>query len=153
MRRRLYSKQKVKEYSRKLLSVLSVLINLNHLCPKYKQNLLRYRYKTVKQQHWSTWRFQVMTDLKTPSAFSTTIKPPNNRWILVSKMYYLIAFINALWGHDAMLRTFQMPLVPKTDKYILNKWQTSWNSSIGNTLFEIKPFIGDYHSVVRSIRK
>ena len=33
------------------------------------------------------------------------------------------------------------------------KWQTSWNNSIGNKLLDIKPTIGEYHSVVRNIRK
>ena len=35
----------------------------------------------------------------------------------------------------------------------MNEWQTSWNSSIGITLIEIKPTIGENLSVVRSIRK
>ena len=42
---------------------------------------------------------------------------------------------------------------PSINKYILDQWQSSWNYSIGNKLLEIKPTIGDYHSVVRSIRK
>ena len=39
------------------------------------------------------------------------------------------------------------------NKYILEEWQTSWNNSIGNKLFDIKPTIGEYQSVVRNIRK
>ena len=35
----------------------------------------------------------------------------------------------------------------------MEEWQTSWNNSIGNKLLEIKPNIGEYHSVVRNIRK
>ena len=42
---------------------------------------------------------------------------------------------------------------PSINKYILEEWQTSWNSSIGNTLFDIKPNIGEHQSVVRNIRK
>ena len=42
---------------------------------------------------------------------------------------------------------------PSINKYILDQWQTSWNNSIGNKLFEIKPTIGEHQSVVRNIRK
>ena len=35
----------------------------------------------------------------------------------------------------------------------MEEWQTSWNNSIGNKLLDIKPTIGEYHSVVRNIRK
>ena len=39
------------------------------------------------------------------------------------------------------------------NKYILEKWQTSWNNSIGNKLLDIKPTIGEYQSVVPNIRR
>ena len=42
---------------------------------------------------------------------------------------------------------------PSINKYILEKWQTSWNNSIGNKLLDIKPTIGEYQSIVRNIRK
>ena len=42
---------------------------------------------------------------------------------------------------------------PSINKYILEEWQTSWNNSIGNKLLDIKPTIGEYQSVVRSIRR
>ena len=42
---------------------------------------------------------------------------------------------------------------PSINKYILEEWQTSWNNSIGNKLLDIKPSIGEYQSVVRSIRR
>ena len=42
---------------------------------------------------------------------------------------------------------------PSINKYILEEWQTSWNNSIGNTLLDIKPTIGEYQSVVRNIRR
>ena len=42
---------------------------------------------------------------------------------------------------------------PSINRYILEKWQTSWNNSIGNKLLDIKPTIGEYQSVVRNIRK
>ena len=35
----------------------------------------------------------------------------------------------------------------------MDKWQTSWNNSIGNKLLDIKPTIGEYQSVVPSFRK
>ena len=35
----------------------------------------------------------------------------------------------------------------------MDQWQTSWNNSIGNTLLEIKPTIGELQSVVQNIRK
>ena len=35
----------------------------------------------------------------------------------------------------------------------MDQWQTSWNSSIGNKLHEIKPTIGEHQSVVRNLRK
>ena len=35
----------------------------------------------------------------------------------------------------------------------MEKWQTSWNNSIGNKLLDIKPTIGEYQSVVRNIRR
>ena len=41
---------------------------------------------------------------------------------------------------------------PSINKYVLDQWQTSWNNSIGNQLFEIKPTIGEHQSVVRNIR-
>ena len=37
---------------------------------------------------------------------------------------------------------------PSNHKYVLDQWQTSWNSSIGNKLLEIKPTIGEHQSVV-----
>ena len=42
---------------------------------------------------------------------------------------------------------------PSINKYILEKWQTSWNNSIGNKLIDIKPTIGEYQSFVQNIRK
>ena len=39
------------------------------------------------------------------------------------------------------------------NKYVFDQWQTSWNSSTGNKLLEIKPTIGEHQSVVRNIRK
>ena len=42
---------------------------------------------------------------------------------------------------------------PSINKYILEEWQTSWNNSIGYKLLDIKPTIGEYQSVVRSIRR
>ena len=42
---------------------------------------------------------------------------------------------------------------PSINKYILEEWQTLWNNSIGNKLFDIKPTIGEHQSVVRNIRK
>ena len=42
---------------------------------------------------------------------------------------------------------------PSINKYILEELQTSWNNSIGNKLFDTKPTIGEYQSVVRNIRK
>ena len=39
------------------------------------------------------------------------------------------------------------------NKYILKEWQTSWNNSIGNKLLDIKPTIGEYQSIVQSIRR
>ena len=42
---------------------------------------------------------------------------------------------------------------PSINKYILEQWQTSWNNSIGNKLFDIKPTTGEYKSVVRNIRR
>ena len=41
---------------------------------------------------------------------------------------------------------------PFINRYILNNWQTSWNNSVGNKLFDIKPNIGSSQSVVRNIR-
>ena len=35
----------------------------------------------------------------------------------------------------------------------MDQWQNSWNNSIGNKLFEIKPTIGEHQSVVRNIIK
>ena len=35
----------------------------------------------------------------------------------------------------------------------MEECQISWNNSIGNKLFDIKPTIGEYQSVVRNIRK
>ena len=35
----------------------------------------------------------------------------------------------------------------------MEEWQTSWNNSIGNKLFVIKPTIGEYQSVVPNIGK
>ena len=42
---------------------------------------------------------------------------------------------------------------PSINKFILKKWQTSWNKSIGNKLLDIKPTFGEYQSVVRNFRK
>ena len=42
---------------------------------------------------------------------------------------------------------------PSFNKYILDQWQTSWNYSIGNIFFEMKPTISEHQSVVRNIRK
>ena len=42
---------------------------------------------------------------------------------------------------------------PSINKYAYDKWQTSWNNSIGNTFLEIKPTIGEHQSVVPNIRK
>ena len=39
---------------------------------------------------------------------------------------------------------------PTINKYILEKWQTSWNTSIRN---DIKPTIGEYQSVVQTLEK
>ena len=33
---------------------------------------------------------------------------------------------------------------PSINKYVLDKWQTSWNNSIGSKLLEIKPTIGEH---------
>ena len=41
---------------------------------------------------------------------------------------------------------------PFINRYILNNWQTSWNNSVGNELYDIKPNIGSSQSVVRNIR-
>ena len=41
---------------------------------------------------------------------------------------------------------------PFINRYILNNWQTSWNNSVGNKLYDIKPNIGSSQSVVRNIR-
>ena len=40
---------------------------------------------------------------------------------------------------------------PFINRYILNNWQTSWNNSVGNKLYDIKPNIGSSQSVVRNI--
>ena len=40
---------------------------------------------------------------------------------------------------------------PSINKYILDQWETSWNNSIGNKLFKIKPTNGEHQSVVRNI--
>ena len=42
---------------------------------------------------------------------------------------------------------------PSINKYVLDRWQTSWNNSNGNKLLEIKPTIGEHQSVVRNARK
>ena len=42
---------------------------------------------------------------------------------------------------------------PSINKYILEEWQTSWNNSIGNKLLDIKPIIGEYQSVVETLKK
>ena len=42
---------------------------------------------------------------------------------------------------------------PSINKYILEERQTSWNNSIGHKLLDIKPYIGEYRSVVRNVRK
>ena len=42
---------------------------------------------------------------------------------------------------------------PSINKYILDQWQTSWNTSIGNKLLEIKPTIGEHQSAFRNIRE
>ena len=52
--------------------------------------------------------------------------------------------------------SFKLPFSyfkPSINRYILDKWQTSWNNSIGNKLRDIKPTIAEYQSVVRNIRK
>ena len=52
--------------------------------------------------------------------------------------------------------SFKIPfsnVKPPINKYIWDKWQTSWNNSIGNKLLDIKQTIGEYQSVVRNIRK
>ena len=38
-------------------------------------------------------------------------------------------------------------------KYILDKWQTSWNNRIGNKLLEKEPIIGEHQPVIQNIRK
>ena len=42
---------------------------------------------------------------------------------------------------------------PSLNEYILDKWQTTWNDSVGNILLNIKPTIVEYQSGVRYIRK
>ena len=42
---------------------------------------------------------------------------------------------------------------PFINRYIVNKWQLLWNSSVGNKLFEIKPVIGQSQPVVRNVRQ
>ena len=42
---------------------------------------------------------------------------------------------------------------PSINKDILDQWQNKCNNNIGNKLLEIKPTIGEHHSVVRNIRK
>ena len=39
------------------------------------------------------------------------------------------------------------------NRYILNKWQSLWNNSVGNKLFEIKPVIGQSQPVARNVRQ
>ena len=41
---------------------------------------------------------------------------------------------------------------PFINRYILNNLQTSWNNSVGNKLYDIKPIIGSSQTVVRNIR-
>ena len=41
---------------------------------------------------------------------------------------------------------------PIINRYILNNWQTSWNNSVGNKLYDIKPNIGSSQPVVRNIQ-
>ena len=41
---------------------------------------------------------------------------------------------------------------PFINRYILNNWQTSWNNSFENKLYDIKPIIGSSQTVVRTIR-
>ena len=42
---------------------------------------------------------------------------------------------------------------PFINRYIVNKWQLLWSSSVGNKLFEIKPVIGQSQPVVRNVRQ
>ena len=37
--------------------------------------------------------------------------------------------------------------------YIVNKWQISWDNSVGDKLFEIKPVIWQSQPVVRNVRQ
>ena len=39
---------------------------------------------------------------------------------------------------------------PSSNKYVLDQWQISWNDSIRNKLLDIKPTIGEHHSIVRN---
>ena len=66
---------------------------------------------------------------------------------LLEKCHELLAY--------KKIASFKIPFSnfkPSINKYILEEWQTSWNNSIGNKLLDIKPTIGEYHSVVRNIR-
>ena len=42
---------------------------------------------------------------------------------------------------------------PAINKYILSKWQTSWDTAVFNKLHAIKPIIGNNPSFIRSLRR
>jgi len=42
---------------------------------------------------------------------------------------------------------------PNIKKYILSKWQSSWNSASFNKLHDIKPTLGEWHQGNRSVRR
>ena len=52
------------------------------------------------------------------------------------------------------IRTYDELHFPILSHLSINiSWKTSWNNSIGNKLFDIKPTIGEYQSFVRNIRR
>ena len=54
---------------------------------------------------------------------------------------------------EAKLKLPYTDLKPLINEYILSKWQTSWNNTLHNKLFSIKPLLGESKFACRSVRR